>query len=91
MEKNPFTFDAKNPRLVANTQRPSMVYTAAGVLFLGSLAWYNKRYFRVDQNAANFAAFTIGSLPASFAYANFALNDPETEAACINNDRELQL
>ena len=91
MEKNPFPFDAKNPRLVANTQRPSMVYTAAGVLFLGSLAWYNKRYFRVDQNAANFAAFTIGSIPASFAYANFALNDPETEAACINNDRELQL
>ena len=89
MEKNPYKFDAKNPRLVADMQRPSLVYTAAGVLFLGSLAWYNKRYFRIDQNAANFAAFTIGSVPASFAYANFALNDPETEAACINNDREL--
>ena len=91
MEKNPYKFDAKNPRLVADTQRSSLVYTAAGVIFLGSLAWYNKRYFRIDQNAANFAAFTIGSIPASFAYANFALNDPETEAACINNERELQL
>ena len=91
MEKNPYTFDARNPRLVADKQRSSLVYTAAGALFLGSLAWYNKRYFRIDQNAANFAAFTIGSLPASFAYANFALNDPITEAACINNDRELQL
>ena len=91
MEKNPYKFDAKNPRLVADTQRSSLVYTAAGVIFLGSLAWYNKRYFRIDQNAANFAAFTIGSIPASFAYANFALNDPETEAACLNNERELQL
>ena len=68
-----------------------MVYTTAGVLFLGSLMWYNKRYFRIDQNAANFAAFTLGSLPASFAYANFAWNDPINEAGCINNDRELQL
>ena len=91
MEKNPYTFDTRNPRLVADAQRSSLVYTAAGVLFLGSLAWYNKRYFRIDQNAANFAAFTIGSLPASYAYSNFFLSDPVTEAACINNDRELQL
>ena len=67
-----------------------MVYTAAGVLFLGSIMWYNKRYFRIDKNAANFAAFTIASMPASYAYSNFALNDPLTEAATMNNERELQ-
>ena len=87
----PFKFDAKNPRLVVDKQRSSMVYTAAGVIFLGSLAWYNKRYFRIDQNAANLVAFTIASAPASFAYGNFFFSDAETEAACINNDRELQL
>ena len=60
------------------------------MLFLGSLAWYNKRFFRVDQNAMNFAAFTVASVPASFAYANFFLNDAVTEAGCINNEREMQ-
>ena len=90
MEKNPFTFDAKNPRLVTDRQRNSLVYAAAGAIWVGSMMWYNKRYFRVDQNAMNMLAFTAASIPASFAYANFALSDPETEAACINNERELQ-
>ena len=90
MDPSPYSFDPKNPRLVMDKQRPSLIYTAAGVIFMGSLAWYNKRYFRVDQNAANMVAFTIASVPASFAYANFFVNDAETEAACINNDRELQ-
>ena len=91
MDPSPYKFDSKNSRLVADKQRPSLVYSAAGVIFLGSLAWYNKRFFRVDQNAMNMVAFTFASVPASYAYANFFINDAETEAACINNDRELQL
>ena len=91
MEPCPFKFDAKNPRLVLDKERPSLVYTATAALFLGSLAWYNKKFFRIDQNAMNLVAFTVASLPASYSYANFALSDAETEAACINNDRELQL
>ena len=91
MDPCPYKFDAKNPRLVIDRQRPGIVYSAAGLLFLGSVAWYNKRFFRIDQNAMNFAAFTIAAVPASFAYANFALNDAVTEAAVINNEREMQM
>ena len=90
MDPNPYKFSASNSRLVEGAERSSIVYTAAGLIFMGSLAWYNKRIFRVDQNAANFAAFTIASIPAAYSYANFALNDAETEAACMNNDKELQ-
>ena len=91
MDPCPYKFDAKNPRLVADRQRPGLVYTAAGGIFLASLAWYNKRFFRIDQNAMNMVAFTVASVPASYSYANFFLNDAETEAACINNDREMQI
>ena len=90
MDANPFKFSEQNPRLVVDKQRSNLVYSASALIFLGSLAWYNKRYFRVDQNAVNFMAFTIASVPAAYSYASFALSDPETEAACINNDRELQ-
>ena len=90
MDPNPYKFSASNPRLVEGAERSSLVYTAAGIIFAGSLAWYNKRIFRVDQNAANFAAFAVAGIPAAYSYANFALSDAETEAACINNDRELQ-
>ena len=47
MEKNPFTFDPKNPRLVINKEQSSLVYAAAGLLWVGSMSWYNRRYFRV--------------------------------------------
>ncbi len=90
MEKNPFTFDSKNPRLVVDKQRSSLVYTAAGLIWFGSMAWYNKRYFRVDQNAVNMLAFSIASIPAAYAYSSTCFSDAKTEAACMNNDRELQ-
>ena len=89
MQANPFEFDKSNPRLVTNKQTSSMVYGAAGLLFLFSVSMYNKRFFRIDQNAANMLAFTIASAPASFVYANFLFNDSETEAAVMNNAREL--
>ena len=91
MDPCPFKFDAKNPRLVVVKQRPGLVESATAVIFLGSLAWYNKRFFRIDQNSMNMAAFTVASIPASYAYANFFFNDAETEAACMNNAKELQL
>ena len=91
MDPCPYKFDAKNPRLVIDRQRPGLVYTASAVIFLGSLSWYNKRFFRIDHNAMNMVAFTFASAPASYAYANFFFNDAETEAACLNNDKELQL
>ena len=90
MEANPYKFDAKNPRLVTNAEPSSLIYAAAGTLFLVSVSLYSKKIFRVDGNFANFAAFAIASGPASYAYANFAINDPVTEAAQLNNDRELQ-
>ena len=90
MDPCPYKFDAKNPRLVLNREQPGMVYAAAGLIFLGSLSWYNKRFFRIDQNAANMLAFTVASIPASYSYANFIFNDAETEAAVINNQREQQ-
>ena len=37
----------------------------------------------------NMVAFTFASAPASYAYANFFFNNAETEAACLNNDKEL--
>ena len=91
MEKSPFTFDEKNPRLVKDAATPGLVYSAAGVLFLASVSMYNRRFFRVDQNVANMLAFTVASAPASYSISNFIFNDAETEAACINNARELQM
>ena len=90
MDPCPYKFDAKNPRLVLERERPGLVWSASALIFMGSLAWYNKRYFRIDQNGVNFLAFTLASIPASYSYANFMCNDAVTEAACINNDRELQ-
>ena len=90
MDPSPYKFEEKNPRLVSNVQDTSMVNMAAGALFLGSLMWYNKRYFRLDSNVLNLAGFTLASLPASYVYANFALNSAENEAALANNARELQ-
>ena len=90
MEPSPFTMDEKNPRLVSNVSDTSMVYTATGLLFVGSMMWYQKRFFRVDQNALNLLGFTVASVPASYAYANFFLNSAENEAATLNNARELQ-
>ena len=87
-EKSPFTFDAQNPRMVANVQPLNKVYAAAGILFLYSMSAYNRKYFRVDNNLVNFMFFTAVSAPASYSYANFFLNDAENEAATINNNRE---
>ena len=91
MDPCPYKFDEKNPRLVINKDQPQLVYAATGAIFLLSLRWYNRRYFRIDQNVMNMVAFTGVSVPASYSIANFAFNDAETEAALMNNARELQM
>lgn len=88
MEKSPYTFADSNPRLVANLEQPSSVYPAAGLIFAASLFWYNKRYFRKDQNFMNMLGFGVASVPASYVYANYFLNDEVKEAGLINNERE---
>jgi len=62
-----------------------MVAYATAAIFLGSVYLYNRRFFRIDSNSVNMLAFTVASLPASHAYANFLFNSAETEAALINN------
>ena len=87
-EKSPFTYDVANPRWVTNVEAPNKVYAVAGLMFVYGMSCYQRRYFRVDGNLINFAAFTAFSAPASYAYANFFLNSAENEAAAINNARE---
>ena len=89
MEKNPYTFDTKNPRLILHAERPSTVFTATGVLFAGSVYFYSRRFFRVDNNLVNLIAFSSASLPASYSYASFFLSSAQVEAGIINNQREL--
>ena len=91
MDASPYKFDSKNSRLVVNKEQPTLVFAATGALFLFSLSWYNRRFFRIDQNAMNMAAFTVASMPASYSISNFFLNDAETEAALMNNAKETQL
>ena len=91
MEKSPYTFDPKNPRIVLNVERPSNVTAVAGLLFAGSVYFYSKRFFRCDKNLVNLVAFSVASVPASYSYANFFLNSAETEAGIINNQKEAAL
>ena len=87
-EKSPFTYDVANPRWVTNVEAPNKVFALAGLLFTFGMYRYNRRYFRVDNNLINFLTFAAVSAPASYGYANFALNSAENEAAAINNSRE---
>ena len=88
MQTNPFKFDSNNPRLVANAERSQNVILGTAVIFLASLQFYNRRFFRIDGNAVNMLAFTVASVPASYSYASYIWSSPEIEAALINNERE---
>mmetsp|Transcript_15598 Transcript_15598/g.10966 ORF Transcript_15598/g.10966 Transcript_15598/m.10966 type:complete len:92 (+) Transcript_15598:30-305(+) len=90
MEDNPYSFDAKNPRLVLNAERSQNVYYGAAALFFCSLHLYNRKFFRVDGNFINMLMFTGASVPASYGYANFFLGSEFTEAAIMNNEKERQ-
>ena len=88
MEKNPYTFDETNPRLVTGVEQPQTVYLMAGGIFAGALYAYNRKFFRRDKNLANFALFAGLGAPASYVYSNFALSSGEMEAGQLNNDKE---
>ena len=89
MEKNPYTFSASNSRVAtSNCERPANVAMVAGLLFLGSVHLYNRRFFRIDSNAINMLAFTAASAPASYTYASFFCSSAEIEAGALNNERE---
>ena len=88
MDEKPYKFDSHNPRIVTNVHKPTSIYGVAAALFLGSLYLYNKKIFRIDQNALNFLLFTGGSAFASYQYANFFLSSPIIEAGLINNEKE---
>mmetsp|Transcript_24229 Transcript_24229/g.33025 ORF Transcript_24229/g.33025 Transcript_24229/m.33025 type:complete len:91 (+) Transcript_24229:20-292(+) len=88
MEKNPFQFDARNPRLVLNVDRSMNVYYGAAALFVGALHMYNRKFFRVDGNFVNMLMFTGLAAPASYGYSNFFLGSELTEAALLNNEKE---
>ena len=89
MEPCPYTFDEKNPRLVVNCERDSRLMPAAGAIFLTSVYMFNKKRFRVDQNAINLLGFTAGAVPASMVYANLLFGDSKVEAGLLNNDKEM--
>ena len=88
MEKSPFKYDPERPRTVLECERPSKVYAAAGLIFAGSVMFYNKRFFRVDNNLVNFAGFTLASVPVSYSYASYFFSSANIEAGMINNQQE---
>ena len=88
MEKNPYTFDEKNPRLVKGCERDYRLAPTAGAIFLTSVYMYNKKRFRIDQNAINLIGFTVGAVPASCVFANMVFGDSIVEAGLLNNQRE---
>jgi hypothetical protein len=88
MEKNPFTFDKSNPRLVVNAQRDSRATASAGAIWFASVFYYNKWFFRKDKNIVNMMGFALLSVPAAFAYGNLIFGSAQTEAAIMNNQSE---
>ena len=88
MEKDPFTYHPKNPRVITNVEISDNVSYLTGAMFLYSLKWYSSKRFRVDQNAIKFGLFAIGSLFSSYAISDTILNNPDMQAAQLNNDHE---
>ena len=90
MDDKPYKFDTANPRVVTNVQEPSNLYALAGGIFVASLYLYNRRTFRMDQNALNFVLFSGASAFASLQWARAILDSPINQAGLINNQNELQ-
>ena len=85
--ENPFKFeDKKNSRVVTNnTIDWNKIYGASALLWVSSMAMYQRKFFRVNNNAVYLLAFTAFSLPASYGYAKFMMASAENEAALMNN------
>jgi len=86
--ENPYKFDPKNHRVVANIKTTNNVAMGTGALYVASLYLYSRKFLRVDGNGVAAGAFAAASLPAAYAYARFFLSDAETEAGVMNNARE---
>lgn len=90
MDEKPYKFESSNPRIATNVEQPAALYYLSGAIFVASLAVYNKRAFRMDQNALNFLLFTGASAFASYQWAATILSTPINDAGLINNAKELQ-
>ena len=90
MDDKPYKFEGSNPRIATNIEEPKNVYAVAGGIFLASLYLYNRRTFRMDQNALNFVLFTGASAFASVQWAKTFLSSPVIEAGLENNRLEAQ-
>ena len=88
MEPSPYTI--VDNRVTVGAERPPYVAVGAGALFVLSVSLYHRRFFRVDQNAMNFLAFTVASAPAAWTYSSFAFSSPTIEAGIKNNAKELR-
>ena len=90
MEGKPYLFEnPSNRRIVTNIQPNwSKVYAGAGAIYLLSLQWYSRKFFRVNGNGVYLMAFAAFSLPAAYSYSKFLLSTPEEEAAYLNNQKE---
>ena len=91
MDDKPFKFDSANPRIVTNVKDESTnLYALSAGIFVASLYFYNRRTFRMDQNALNFLLFSGASAFASVQWAKTILTSPVEEAGLLNNKNELQ-
>mmetsp|Transcript_9016 Transcript_9016/g.13786 ORF Transcript_9016/g.13786 Transcript_9016/m.13786 type:complete len:92 (+) Transcript_9016:12-287(+) len=87
--ENPFKFHPQHHRVVTNFEnKQGKVLVGTGFIYAFSLYWYSRRFFRIDQNTINAAAFAAFSLPVAYAYSKFFLSDANTEAAMMNNSKE---
>ena len=68
--------------------RAGKVFLGTTLLYAFSLHKYNRGFFRIDGNSKNAAIFALCSLPVSYAYAKFFLDDANNEAALRNNAKE---
>ena len=85
MDKNPFTFNSANRRIVDGVERDNRLYFAASGIWFYSLYAYNRKYLRKNGDILGFMAFAALSVPAAYAYADLAFGSAETEAALQNN------
>jgi hypothetical protein len=88
MEKNPYTFSPANPRLVTNAERSPKLAPATTLFYFGSLYWYHRMFFRINNNVVQFGAFAVAALPASYVYASTFFSSAIVEAGIKNNERE---
>eukprot|EP00347_Sterkiella_histriomuscorum_P008753 403343885 len=79
-----------NPRYVYLNDADYTYKKIALLLWVTSIVYYKRRYFKQDRLMFNWALFGVGSLFASFGYASFFCESAYAAAAKVNNERELE-